>query len=315
VELHAMDIEIEVTPLLQEAILVLAAKRTMLSEDKDAITTLVVGSSHGDYGFDPAYCEHSFNLCGRSQDLKHSYFLYRKAAEHCPTIQHVVIFYSVFSPGYVLEKVSSENDICPAINELFKLNLDYSDPKLIHLGERIKDKLDHVSITLDGRHGFMPTVGKGFFAESYGAIHRANEHLKLNNSTEANTFLIRTLLLARYLGHKPVIVIPPVRSDYKLATGGDGKLLYKSLLEIIFDYHIGCDIELLNLYDDPQFPDEDFGDFDHLHPLGNGAQRMSSMVSEVIKATPKSMQSPLLKANFKQPAAAIFHYQTKRPLA
>jgi hypothetical protein len=49
----------------------------MLQKEKESLDTLVVGSSHGDFGFNPTYYPGSFNLCCRSQDLKHSFFLYK----------------------------------------------------------------------------------------------------------------------------------------------------------------------------------------------------------------------------------------------
>ena len=157
----------------------------------------------------------------------------------------------------------------------------------------------------------MPTVGKGFFPESYGATNRANDHLKLNRKSEANTYFIRALLLARKLGHRPIIVIPPVRSDYKKATGDDSKLLYKSLFEIIYDYHIEWNISLLNLYDSPLFLDEYFGDFDHLQPLGKGAQILSSMVFDATKANTQSNQSQAPKSNIKLPVFSVFNCQAQ----
>src|SRR3546814_6862555 len=87
---------IEVSPLLRESIALLAAKRAMLAASNN-ITTLVVGSSHGDFGFNPAYCPRSFNLCCRSQDLKHSFHLYRKRSEeHTSELQSLMrISYAV----------------------------------------------------------------------------------------------------------------------------------------------------------------------------------------------------------------------------
>ena len=69
--------EMNMNPLLRESILIIGAKRTMLQKAKESIDTLVVGSSHGDFGFNPTYFPNSFNLCCRSQDLKHSYYLYK----------------------------------------------------------------------------------------------------------------------------------------------------------------------------------------------------------------------------------------------
>jgi hypothetical protein len=78
--------EIQITPLLKESIILLGAKRTMLHKEKEGIDTVVVGSSHGDFGFNPSYFPNSFNLC-RSQDLKHSFYLHRHISENYPKVK------------------------------------------------------------------------------------------------------------------------------------------------------------------------------------------------------------------------------------
>lgn len=84
--------EIKLSPLLNKAIRTLAAKRTMLKREKDTIETIVVGSSHGDFGFDPRYCDNSFNLCYRSLDLKHSFGLYSYVCNTLPNLKKCSCF-------------------------------------------------------------------------------------------------------------------------------------------------------------------------------------------------------------------------------
>lgn len=55
----------DVSPVLGHEILDLVAKRTSLMVHLDRLRTLVVGSSHGDFGFDPAYVPEAFNLARR----------------------------------------------------------------------------------------------------------------------------------------------------------------------------------------------------------------------------------------------------------
>lgn len=273
------------SPLLKNSIILLSAKRKMLREMGERLDTLVVGSSHGDFGFDPKYCPGSFNLCCRSQDLKHSYLLYKRMTETVGSIKTLVIFYSVFSPGNFLERSPGEKDISLALNEIFGLGIQYEDPYLCDVASQLKGRLADVSIDLDGHAGFLPTTEKGFFPESYGPLQRASDHLKLNRDTSANVYLMNMLLLAQALGHKVVIVIPPVREDYKAACSGGFDYLFEDLLLIVeMLKHLTpvIDAQLLNCFESDEFDNACFGDFDHLLPLGKGVEKLSSKIYDAI---------------------------------
>jgi hypothetical protein len=45
----------EVSQVVKESILLLGAKRAMFEQARDTLETIVLGSSHGDYAFDPAF--------------------------------------------------------------------------------------------------------------------------------------------------------------------------------------------------------------------------------------------------------------------
>lgn len=275
---------INVHPLLHESILINGAKRTLLQQDQQQLDTIVLGSSHGDFGFNPAFFPGAFNLCCRSQDLKHSYLLYRHITETYPAITSVVLYYSVFSPGSVMEKSPTEKFISPALNELFNLNFDYDDVELQLEFEKIKNQLGAVTVDSNGVRGFFANDFKGFLPESYGAVNRASDHLRYNRREEANVYLIRTLLLAKHLGHKVCIVVPPVRSDFKAATGMPFEVLFKSLLDILYHLHIDHPVTLINGFDSPLFSDDHFGDYDHLLPLGRGTEILSDLISKAFTA-------------------------------
>ena len=251
----------------------------MLRNEYENIDAIVVGSSHGDFGFNPIFYPKSFNLCCRSQDLKHSFYLYKNIAEKYSGIKKLILFYSVFSPGSFLEKSPSESEICLAINELFNLNIEYIDEKLKVISKEIKGKLDQFSIEIEGMSGFMPNAGKGFFSSEYGAKNRAFDHMKYNNIDEANIYLEQTILLAKQLGHKVCIVIPPVRSDYRAACEADTAYLFRSLFDSL--KNIEYDVDVANFFDDSRFSDDDFGDYDHLLPLGKGVETLTRAVYDL----------------------------------
>jgi hypothetical protein len=133
--------EVTIHTLLHQSILLNGAKRSMLRLEKDNLDTVAVGSSHGDFGFDPSFCPGAFNLCCRSQDLKHSLLLYKHISDNYPKIKNLVLFYSTFSPGSVLEKSLTEKFISPSLNELFNLNFEYEDQELASEFDTIRNRL------------------------------------------------------------------------------------------------------------------------------------------------------------------------------
>ncbi len=283
----------EMTPLLRDSLFLLGAKRTMFQDHKASIDTLVIGSSHGDFGFDPSFFPGAFNMCCRSQDLKYAYLLYEHLTAQAPNIRQVALFYSVFSSGNWMEKASTESEICPALNELFGLGLHYEDPKLGRLAQLIEGRLDQLRLDIEGTRGFIPQLGKGFSPASYGAQNRANDHMKLNKQTDANIWLIKLLQKIRQKGQKFCVVLPPVRSDYKAATGGKTQTLFAPLLQILKDEGLNDKENIINAFDDDGFKDDYFGDYDHLLPLGEGTHRLSCLLAQHFGASAPSSLSSL----------------------
>jgi hypothetical protein len=279
--------EVVVPPVLHEAIVTLATKRTMLELDKNSLETIVVGSSHGDCAFNPAYFDLSFNLCSSSQDLKHSFGLYRHTCNEAHNLKRVIVFYSVFSPGFYLEKVHSEKEKCPALNEIFSLGLVYDDPEIEALSANIRGKLGGFAYEpeIGSCSGFTPTQGKYRFPETYGAQRRAQDHMKLNVIHEANVHLLDIMLLAKSRGHDVYIVIPPVREDYMEALNGDFSNLFGDLIDIVTMYRNLSPtqkIDIVSFFGDDDFQHEHFGDYDHLLPTGAGTTLLTTKLRDHI---------------------------------
>ena len=276
--------ELSLPPALREALLPVAAKRAMLRALAPGITTLALGSSHGDFGFDPGFCAGGFNLCSRSQDFRHSLAIYRRTAMGLPRLSSVVLFYSVFSPGHVLENSPAERVQCVALHELLDLDLRYDDPGLAAHAGTLKRPLAGYSPQVESRAGFLPRVQKSFFPASYGAERRAQEHLKLNRGTAALAHLLAMLIEARRRGHRLLIVVPPARSDYRSACTAAGTDLFRGLGMIRRELAPGLDLDVLDLFADPAFADAHFGDFDHLAPTGQGPAILSALIERRLGA-------------------------------
>jgi len=264
----------------------LVAKRDMFMRDMKTLSTVVVGSSHGDFGFNPKFCSESFNLCSRSQDFKYSYFLYNRAIINSPNLKNIVVFYSLFSSGNILESSPGEKFLAPLLNEIFELSISYCDPDLVMLSESLHGRLRDLTSDLDGLSGFMPNHEKVFMPADYGVERRVREHMTLNAKEEGNEYLARILLLAAELGHNVVMVIPPVHQQYKAEAGGDTHYLFRGLFELIELMKILCptaNIQVVNGYDDYDFMPHHFGDFDHLIPEGDGAMILSQKISNAVQ--------------------------------
>lgn len=222
--------------------------------NKDNISTLVFGSSHGQYDFFPIKGE--YNLCSSSQDLYYSYQIYRKTANTLH-LKNVLLFYSVFSPGFDLEK-SSEKLRCVLFNSFWKIPylhgscFDFFKAKLYLMFNKSK------KITL-------PPEYKGecfyewFFPASNDLRHRCAKHLKHNQSNAQHFFLEQMISTAIRQKHRLYVIITPCRSDYKSILPSSQQL-FSSLYKIEH-----C--KVLNYFDD-DFNDNDFGDTDHLNYQG-----------------------------------------------
>ncbi len=274
--------EISVHPFLYGHLNAIGAKRTMLRAGHSDLATIVLGSSHGDYGFNPDFYPGSFNLCCSSQDLRHSFLSYKHVAESYKNITHVVLFYSVFSSGWDLLRNPSEKYVSAAMNELFNFGIEYDDEELKNEFLKVKGKLEDLKFESDGHCGFMPNHAKTYFQNSYGAARRAADHLRWNESIAENLHLIRLILLAKHNGHKVCVVVPPARSDYKRALNKSFGSLFGPLLEILYGFHLGVDVKLVNAFESDLFDDSYFGDFDHLLPSGKGVEVLTKLISETV---------------------------------
>ncbi len=278
--------DVDVSALLPGALILAGAKRTMLAKVGDSVRTLVVGSSHGDFGFNPHHCPGAFNLCCRSQDLKHSFHLYRRLAGELKNLDTVVVVYSVFSPGNDLEKSPSEREIAVALNELFGLGIEYSDDYLRVLSGVMAGKNDALEVEMeDGYYGFLPTYGKGYMPEAYWE-GRVQGHLRLSRVDDGIVYLRQMIALAQDLGHRLLVLIPPARSDYTATCMASTDNVFESLYQVLDELGIDKAQSVLNLFNDPRFADSDFGDSDHLLPSGAGAVTLSTAVKDALDRMP-----------------------------
>ncbi len=255
----------------------LARRRSLVHHAAD-IRTLAIGSSHGGYGFDPAVVGNAFNFCTASQDLYYSLKVYEFCATALPGMQDVALFYSLFSPGFDLIQ-SAEKMRCIGWRRV--MGIDYPVPDA---------GLDQAALTRPVMHpaapdvppdfGFSRTASRFFFGAGYKAERRAGDHLKFSQAVMTDcpmhAYAAKLADLAAANGHRLLIIVPPVRADFREALP---KANYFSQIEALAR---SKGVSVHNMFDDPDFAFDDFGDFDHLRPDGPGVDMLSSKVAEAL---------------------------------
>lgn len=277
----------EVSQVVRESLLLLGAKRAMFEQACDTLETIVLGSSHGDYAFDPAFVPNAFNLCYGSLDLKHCYWLYQRAITASPNLKNLVLFYSVFSPGSMLER-TEEADIGPVFSALFDLDVEYQSERLTQLAEALTLQLQkgmaatliEEAAKLDGYAGFMPSYKGAVEASEFQS--RLLSHIKHNYESGADYYLLKILGLANRLGHGVTIVIPPVTSTYRNALNTRSSTLFRELIEVMDLFPWTQPIKVINAYDDETYEDSFFVDADHLDARGEGTRKLSRAIAEMV---------------------------------
>lgn len=229
--------------------------------------TVVLGSSHALYGYKPERTE--FNFAEPSQDLYYSYKIYEKFCDF-KKIKRVILFYSVFSAGHILEKTRWVK-LCAIYKKVLGIPYRYDETEL----KKIEKKLH-------GRIYFMPRKTYGdmdkYRFESHNAEERVAGHLKNNRRQNNQTeYVEKCAALARLKGHDLFVVIPPFRSDYtKLLPPFEE--VFAPLLSLT---QKDASIHLLDYFHDTDFADDDFGDTDHLNL--QGAKKLTQKIRQAFR--------------------------------
>jgi hypothetical protein len=268
---------------LERAVEHLLAKRAMLEAMASSIRTLVLGSSYGEHGFDPAFVAGSFNLCFRLQDLRHSCALYERISPTLPALQTVVVFYAIGSRSNYAEHIRGQGEVCAAMDQVFGLEIPYRVTEVIEHRERLRGRRFDEVIAPDERQGFMPQLLADIDRGNVPGAVRAGEHLKLSRRRDGDLSLLRLLVLTRRRGHRVVVVTPPARSDYVQAVGGASRTVFRDLARLLFRDPHGAKVQWINAFDSGEFDDVDFVDSDHLAPLGAGTRRLSLRIGHAVR--------------------------------
>lgn len=249
-------------------------KKNGLLYSIENIETLAIGASHGDYGFNSNLCKNSYNMCYTSTDLYYCYELYKLFAPKMSNLKNIILFYSVFSPGFELEK-TNEFQIAVFIKLLFAI--PYKKRYLEKYEKKFNNFLKSTikaSAPIDCENYTGYDNPQIFFNDDYGVLKRAKTHLRENLRGNNQTGYVEKILqLTKENNHNLIVVIPPAREDYKKCLP-EALELFKELNNIEL-------VNVLNFYNDNDFIKDDFGDFDHLN--NHGAKKLTKKICEFLK--------------------------------
>lgn len=256
-------------------------KAQALQQHANEIKTLSLGSSHGEFGFDPY--PGSFNLCLSSQDLYYSYKLYQKFAPKLPQLKNVILFYSAFSPGFEVDK-TTENERCSHYKAVFRI--PYKNRALEYSPR-------HILLNRNGRRYMVQHpancatdfLGKGELLMTplteTELEQRIKGHYKHNRrGTNQTKFVAYMASLAKANKHRLIVVIPPCQKSYTNKMP-DAKELFAELFQL--QTTTNEPFEIMNFYTDDQFTNQNFVDSDHLNP--SGAAKLTVRIKNQINST------------------------------
>lgn len=240
------------------------------------IEILCVGSSHADYGFFPEVFQGTaFNFGCASQDLRTSSEILSKYLGMLENLKYVVLFFSVFTPGSCLAKnkeayraVVHENVLGIPLPAECRLN--EKERKYVMKVSRSEPGVDECVNEL-GFNSSMP----GF---DIPAEERVRTHLRENlREPDQMSHLKEIISKTDAKNVRLLIVIPPVRADYRTELPSKEKLFKK-----LYSLQKRGGVRIVNFFDDADFGEGEFADTDHLNV--SGAQMLSSKISEKLNA-------------------------------
>lgn len=245
--------------------------------------SIIVGSSHGEYGIKAEILSDKnnkyLNCATTSQDLYRSYELI-KNINHIKKIKRVIMTYSLFSNGFLLDKTKDGIKDC-YLSDVFlniKTNAAYTDND-IHILNLIRKYAKTYTIeNYYYKNTFGDKINNYYFMVNISAEQRVGGHIKHNRrNNNLNGYIEKTVHYCKENNIELIIIVTPVRDDYIAETNkyGDYQTHYKNLIDITFKNNIP-----LLFYDNKVMKYDDFGDFDHL--TNKGAYKFTSILKDDI---------------------------------
>lgn len=266
-----------------DAYLIGLKKKIGLERQVDCIETLILGSSHGQYAYVPRRGE--YNLCLPSQDLHYSYALYKKYRAKFKKLKNVILFYSVFSPGFDVLK-GSESYRGYHYEQIFgiKPNIRGFSKKMHGLYDSFCKNIEKeasklkISETYRGRNPDIKGKNVGRLGVT-NYVKRAEVHLKGNLRESRQTPYVEKLIQsAQQRQVRVTVVLSPAHVKYRGSLPAAAEL-FADLFELLKSHP---EVKLADFYSQDVLANDDFWwDYDHLNPAG--ARQFTQLYHQQIK--------------------------------
>ncbi len=265
-------------------------KNAQIALKKESIKTLILGSSHSLYGFNPEYfTEEAYNLGHVSQTIDLDYLLLKKYIKELPKLKTVVIRLSYTTLHEQLNESTEswrqkDYNLYYNLNvsNKLKLNSEVLSVKLRNNIKRLKNYyLEHeasISVTNSGWAFFeKPHVVKPI--DDFGWTVAKKHTAKDNNLVEENIkFLEKIVNLSNEHSVNVILVTLPAHKSYRDNLNTSQLEMVVAAGEKMKRKYSNCNY--LNLMQSDSFKDIDFYDPDHLNT--NGAKKLSLLVDDFI---------------------------------
>lgn len=249
-------------------------KKIGIDRKSESINTLALRASTTDYAFYSPMWKDSYNLGLTSSDLFNTYHLYNNYRNILPKLKNVIVFFSVSAPGFSLIHCI-ERYRTVAYKYFFQVPYSHDG----YINPKFEKK-----ILLKCKKAIIPTVDlsycgyekKNQFQTGIINQERVRIHLRENMREPNQMNWLKSLLdLVNSDGRRLVVVIPPLRSDYKKILPSDSDLFMK-----LFNME-SLGLEILNFLHSDKFQDTDFGDTDHLNE--GGAIKLTNEIHKIFE--------------------------------
>ncbi|RKS87078.1 hypothetical protein DES39_0289 [Orbus hercynius] len=233
---------------------------------------LALGSSHGAYSFIPEIIgRNSFNLCSTSQDLYYSYQLYKKLNNSYDELKTIVLFYSIFSNGFEIEK-TKEKSISAYFKFLYNIEPKFNNNELILEQKKIKIFRMQTNMFEKIDNGFLYHKDKPL--DCFNVNDRVNIHLRENKrENDQLDYVVKLINECNKNNQKLCIILSPARRDYKRLVPNNS---FEKILELKKQYKF----EMIDFFNSNLFNDDDFFDCDHVNLVG--AKKLSNRLKDYL---------------------------------
>ena len=270
-------------------------KKEHLDKHSNEIETLILGSSHAFYGFDPIYfSSKTFNASHVSQTLDYDFEIFKKYQDNFNSLKTLIVPISYASLWEKLENTTEswrvknyslyyKINISKSIvnnTELFSNNLKTNIRRVYHF--YVKNE-KNISCSSLGWGTDYKSINSADLIETgkTAAERHTEENINAKESSKVfndNIAILNSLVESCKKQNIRIIFITP--PAYKTYIENLNKEQKTKTIETMTNFANRNNCEYLNLLEDSSFVSDDFFDADHLNEIG--AKKLSMLLMEKI---------------------------------